>query len=594
MTNRVYIRQQGLNSIDGSIRSMQFYFDLTESIDVKHNWENISKTATVILPRRIQTLFYSGDTKTAMQQHSNNEKINTSNIAGNLNNASDTEKIVGKSEEQYIKIIEDIAATGILTGDPINQVKNNINPLIQRGDVIRIDGGYEFIDEYNMPKDLTSNIYFGYVTGITIGDKDIKIECEDYTYMLKQIRLNSSYFHVVGNPISSKGAKGSYAMLNGNVDPKSSTGKKEIDKSMTEGTIREMITILSNSGMITSQTKQTYPLRFYDKKNYSVLKWLDNYKNGFISAGIDVSDNPKFWMGDWNIQNTASLYDLIEKLSSSYGLHPYFPDLTNQLDNPRGVVMPIDSIGKFNDWTNIVNYKLNLGTDVYNPAIRPANIFTFIVQKDVISSNLEFRRKDDIIAGAYVKGWTKTLCDDKGDPVENISSDNLIVKQTPTGITFKGYRTQTKQTSITVGDLGGVMFCFIYSNQMATIPVKDKDNKVIGLMPTEQTRKDMEIFGNAQLSKYHYTGYKGSFTTFGYPFVRVGDLIYIKDTLFPERDGTYVLKGIHYSSSPEGGSRQEITIDYRVCGDPTLSENKTLLDRFTNPNYWENTYAKLK
>ena len=343
--------------------------------------------------------------------------------------------------------------------------------------------------------------------------------------------------------------------------------------------------------------------------NFDISGWISEYSTDVFDPSIDVSTNQPFWMGDWNIENTASLYDVLDKLSTEYGLHPYFPDLgayPNVGDQPSGVVQQKDTINSdgtttFNDWTNLVNYKLNLGTQVYNPCIRPANLFTFNFQQNIISSNLEYKRKDDIVAGAYVKGWTKTLCDKNGDPVENVADAKLVIKNVPSGIVYKAYRTQTKGAAVTVGDLGGIMYTFMYTNQMGTTsknylgsPISPNQTAIgatiIGkdgkpaLIPDKATYNAMRQFGQAQLNKYHYSGYKGSFTTFGYPFVRVGDLVNITDNLFKERNGVYVVKGVKYNVTPEGGARQEITIDYKAGN----STDDSSLQSFTSCSYWQN------
>ena len=78
-----------------------------------------------------------------------------------------------------------------------------------------------------------------------------------------------------------------------------------------------------------------------------------------------------------------------------------------------------------------------------------------------------------------------------------------------------------------------------------------------------------------KLQLYYYTGFKGSFTTFGTPFCEQGDNCYIIDQILPERNGYYKIKSVKYKGGT-GGLRQEIEIAYRIGG---ISENdlKTLL-----------------
>ena len=66
-----------------------------------------------------------------------------------------------------------------------------------------------------------------------------------------------------------------------------------------------------------------------------------------------------------------------------------------------------------------------------------------------------------------------------------------------------------------------------------------------------------------KLKQFYYTGLRGSFTTFGIPFVRQGDNIQIQDPILPERNGFYKVKEVDYSGGIEG-LRQEIHLDFKL------------------------------
>ena len=67
----------------------------------------------------------------------------------------------------------------------------------------------------------------------------------------------------------------------------------------------------------------------------------------------------------------------------------------------------------------------------------------------------------------------------------------------------------------------------------------------------------------AKLDQYHYTGFRGSFITFGIRYVRVGDNVDILDRILPERNGRYMVKTVEYSGG-ETGLRQKITLDFLI------------------------------
>lgn len=62
------------------------------------------------------------------------------------------------------------------------------------------------------------------------------------------------------------------------------------------------------------------------------------------------------------------------------------------------------------------------------------------------------------------------------------------------------------------------------------------------------------------LPNLHYTGYKGSFTTFGEPIVDHGDIAEITDLKYLEKNGKYLIKAVSINFGVDG-YRQEITLD---------------------------------
>lgn len=80
---------------------------------------------------------------------------------------------------------------------------------------------------------------------------------------------------------------------------------------------------------------------------------------------------------------------------------------------------------------------------------------------------------------------------------------------------------------------------------------------------SSKPKPDVEKFGKEQLAKLKYTGYKGSFTTFGEPYVTNGDIVKLTSKKMPERNGNYLVKGVKRTWGVEG-SRQEIEIVAKV------------------------------
>ena len=71
---------------------------------------------------------------------------------------------------------------------------------------------------------------------------------------------------------------------------------------------------------------------------------------------------------------------------------------------------------------------------------------------------------------------------------------------------------------------------------------------------------DLQKFADLKLNEVKYTGYTGSFLTFGEPFVRHGDIAKLTSTKLPERDGNYDIVSVTHSFSVDDGYRQEIEL----------------------------------
>lgn len=75
--------------------------------------------------------------------------------------------------------------------------------------------------------------------------------------------------------------------------------------------------------------------------------------------------------------------------------------------------------------------------------------------------------------------------------------------------------------------------------------------------------KKLGDLAEQELVKYLYTGFKGSFLTFGVPYVKQGDNVDIIDTVMPERNGRYKVKSVEYTGGIDA-PRQKINLDYMI------------------------------
>lgn len=66
-----------------------------------------------------------------------------------------------------------------------------------------------------------------------------------------------------------------------------------------------------------------------------------------------------------------------------------------------------------------------------------------------------------------------------------------------------------------------------------------------------------------EIERLKYDGYRGSFTTFGRPIIRHGDIVELRDSIFPEREGRYLVKQVDTEFGQQG-YRQTCEIESRI------------------------------
>lgn len=78
-------------------------------------------------------------------------------------------------------------------------------------------------------------------------------------------------------------------------------------------------------------------------------------------------------------------------------------------------------------------------------------------------------------------------------------------------------------------------------------------------------KNQLVTMAQSRLNRLYYEGFFGSFTTKGFPFVRHGDHAIIRDTVLPERNGTYKIKAVTYRFGMDGYN-QDVEVDIKVDG----------------------------
>jgi hypothetical protein len=170
----------------------------------------------------------------------------------------------------------------------------------------------------------------------------------------------------------------------------------------------------------------------------------------------------------------------------------------------------------------------SIGTDTNGKPLY--NTFNF--QKNIISDQLHYSLKNDIKVAAICYSVSSS-------PDKNKTANKM-----------GGTRLFTSRLQATVGVPGNANSA---NYEFYTFYFKDITT------PSMLTAQ-----GQTYLNRYQYDGYRGRFKTFGIPFVKHGNIIYLTDDLMPERNGHYIVKSVHYTYSIDGGLRQDIELHFRT------------------------------
>lgn len=240
----------------------------------------------------------------------------------------------------------------------------------------------------------------------------------------------------------------------------------------------------------------------------------DLMKSLLTGTNFTVNATTETTVGDLIIQN-ESVAQLIARLRKDYHLEAYF-----------------------------VGNELRIGSLIYippNPS--PKEVATFIFQQNIISDELTYSRKDDIKLSA--------VCE----------SINTVF----TGKTNKAGAQKTKQERLQVLVYMGAdgRFKWVKKKKDVDFPANEEGERRKLFFPNITDAAILAKKGTEELAKYYYNGFRGKFTTFAIPNIKLGDYIALEDRVLPDRNGFYVVKAVERSGGV-GGGRQVIELAYAL------------------------------
>jgi hypothetical protein len=253
---------------------------------------------------------------------------------------------------------------------------------------------------------------------------------------------------------------------------------------------------------------------FFAGSKYSVQSMLaEMIKNSGHSFTVDQTEQTV--IGDFVTQN-ETIAEVLARLRKDYHFEAYF----------RGSVL---RCGAFK---YIEQDAVNSGQKVFK------------FQQNIISDQLEYKRRDDTVLSAIA---TNTIEEQTGKKTKD---GQPKTKKTRLEVLVT-FRNNTKEPEVVVG-----------SKDRPLPPNTGGERRTLHFLGATTT-SELAKLAEAELKKYYYTGLKGKFTTFGIPFVQHGDNVDILDAILPERNGRYKVKGVTYTGGVDG-LRQEIELDYLI------------------------------
>lgn len=251
------------------------------------------------------------------------------------------------------------------------------------------------------------------------------------------------------------------------------------------------------------------PSMTFPASQYSMEQMLQYLLKG---TPFTVNQTAQTNIGDFITQN-ETVCDVLNRLRKTYHFESYF----------RG-------------------NQLRLGIIVYIESEAVLHNFSF--QDNIISDELQYQRKDDIVMSAVAYSFNKVLTGKtRKDGKASSQSQRLEVLVTLQNGSFTTKIRTPGQTADFAPNTVGERRTLYYNNVYSTAILTN--------------------YATLTLQKYFYTGFKGTFTTFGLPFVKMGDNANITDNILPERNGIYKVKSVKYSGGVNG-LRQVIELDYKI------------------------------
>lgn len=259
--------------------------------------------------------------------------------------------------------------------------------------------------------------------------------------------------------------------------------------------------------------------KVYSNKDYSVQSMIQEMLNAqpetsdiTLVTGSLIGQKIETNIGDEFRTQDDTIASVLERLKKDAHINSYFRNVARSDGSYRS--------------------ELRCSGLVYYPSDRVVSNFLF--QKNIISDSLEYKKLEDIKLGAKCYSINKL----------ELTTTNKDGSK----------KTKAKRLETFVGEQDGEIRTLYFWNI--------------------KTEAELKQLGERELRKFYYEGFTGKFTTFGQPFVKHGDEVVLQDNILPERNGSYLVKGVRRTFG-QGGYRQEIELHLKLSTDLATQLNSS-------------------
>lgn len=303
-----------------------------------------------------------------------------------------------------------------------------------------------------------------------------------------------------------------------------------------------------------SRTFSEVPIRIELEDNFYLLKRtpldVNNWKGNLIDlckhiinlVNKNFNQNSSYNINGVNPYPELSVSEVTDSLTANFSL--------GYLDIGEATCAQVLSKIRTNYGLEsfFIGNELRFGFPIYNESTAN-NQYVFEFRNNILDdADLEYMNKDDIQLSAVVN------C--------------KVISKTGSKTSYGSDRTKIEKLSILVyWDVQSQSFKYLTRSKSEKFPDNETGERRTFIYPVDPnssipTESELFDFGSKQLEKYFYSGFRGSFLTFGFPFINWGDNITIIDPILKDRSGVYKVKKVIRTGG--NGTNQEIFLDYKL------------------------------